>query len=59
MSGLKSFFARLGIIGELLGFLWNNKKWWMIPIVIILLIFGILLLIPGGSAIFPFLYPFF
>ena len=56
---MKSFFARIGILGEFLGFLWNNKKWWLIPLVAILAISGILMFIPGISAFAPFLYPFF
>ena len=28
---------RLGIAGELLSFLWQQKMWWLIPMVIVLL----------------------
>lgn len=39
-------------------FLKYNKKWWLLPILIILLLLGLLVLL-GGSAIAPFIYPLF
>jgi len=39
-------------------FLKHNKKWWLLPIVVILLLLGLLVLL-GGTAIAPFIYPLF
>jgi hypothetical protein len=39
-------------------FLKHNKKWWLLPILIILLLLGVLVLL-GGTAIAPFIYPLF
>jgi hypothetical protein len=39
-------------------FLKHNKKWWLLPILIILFLLGLLVLL-GGSAIAPFIYPLF
>lgn len=51
--------ARLGIIGELLSFLWQRKLWWLIPMVLVIVIFGALLIFAQGSAVAPFIYTLF
>jgi len=50
---------RLGIAGELLSFLWQQKMWWLIPMVIVLLAFGGLLVTAQSSALGPFIYTLF
>lgn len=45
------------LLAEFLEFLVHNKKWWLAPIIIGLVIFGLLILF-GGSAFAPFIYPF-
>jgi hypothetical protein len=47
-----------GIVGELVDFLRDNKKWWLIPIVVALLLIGLLVLL-GGTAMAPFIYTLF
>jgi hypothetical protein len=54
-----SFLVRLGILGELLSFLWKRRLWWLIPMVVVLMIFAILLISAQGSAIAPFIYTLF
>ena len=49
---------RSSIIAEFWGFLKYNKKWWLIPIFVMLLILCLLVLL-GGTAIAPFIYPLF
>jgi hypothetical protein len=51
--------SRLGIMGELLAFLWERKLWWLIPMVTVLLLFGVLLIFAQSSAIAPFIYTLF
>jgi len=51
--------TRLGIIGELIEFLWKNKKWWLIPMVLVLVLFGMLLVFASASGIAPFIYTIF
>lgn len=50
------FVSRLGIVGELLTFLWEAKMWWLIPMVIALLAFMLILVLasagPGGPMIY-------
>lgn len=43
---------------ELIAFLASNKKWWLLPILVVLLLFGLLLVL-GGTAAGPFIYPLF
>jgi hypothetical protein len=51
--------TRLGIAGELLGFLWERKLWWLIPMVLVLLAFGGLMVTAQSSALGPFIYTLF
>ncbi len=43
---------------EFLIFLKHNKKWWLLPIIATLLLLGLLVLL-GGTALAPFIYPLF
>jgi hypothetical protein len=47
-----------GLVREFWAFLANNKKWWLTPIIVVLLLFGLLIIL-GGTAFAPFIYPFF
>ena len=40
---LIDFTSRMGIVGELLRFLWTSKRWWMIPMIVALLIVGVVI----------------
>ena len=59
MSITKNFTGKLGIAGELLGFLWSRKLWWMIPMVSVLLVFGIIIVVGSSTGVGPFLYTLF
>ena len=59
MSFLSVTAKRASIAGELLAFLWGNKRWWMVPMVLVLLVFGVLMLLAQSSAIAPFIYTLF
>jgi len=47
-----------GPLGELLGFVLQNKKWWLTPIIIVLILVGFLAVL-GGSGVAPFIYTLF
>ena len=49
---------RTNLLVEFWIFLKHNKKWWLLPILIVLLLMGLLVLL-GGTAIAPFIYPLF
>jgi hypothetical protein len=60
---MKKFFrsmtSNVGIVGELLNFLWQRKLWWLIPMVTVLLLFGLLLIFASASGVGPFIYTLF
>ncbi len=58
-SAAQDFFMRLGVLGELLAFLWKRKLYWMLPMVITLLVFALLIVIGGSSPLSPFIYTLF
>lgn len=59
MGAIKNFRSKLGILGELLFFLWKRKLWWLIPMIIVLVLFGLLLIFTQSSAVAPFIYTLF
>ena len=56
---LRSMSSNVGVVGELLGFLWSNKRWWLIPMVAVLLLFGLLVIFGTASGLAPFIYTLF
>jgi len=48
----------IGLMGEFIAMLKQNKKYWLIPLIIILLIFGVLIIL-GSTAAAPFIYTLF
>ncbi len=58
-SALQDFVARMGVLGELLAFLWKRKLYWMLPMVITLLVFAVLIAVGGSSPLSPFIYTLF
>lgn len=56
---IRSAGRRLGIMGELFAFLWEQKLWWLMPMVSVLLLLGILMIFAQSSAIAPFIYTLF
>ncbi len=45
-------------LGEIWGFMKQNKKWWLLPLVLVLLLFGLLIMLSGGG-LAPFIYTLF
>lgn len=58
-ESLRRAGRRIGIMGELLAFLWERKLWWLIPMVSVLLVLGLVLIFAQSSAIAPFIYTLF
>jgi hypothetical protein len=60
---MKKFFqgmlTNMGVVGEVLSFLWQRKLWWLIPMVAALLVFGLLLVFATTSGVAPFIYTLF
>ena len=59
MQLLRDMRIRIGIAGELLGYLWSMKMWWAIPIVLVLLFLGLLIGFGSASGLGPFVYTLF
>ena len=49
----------VGIVGQLLNFLWQRKLWWLIPMVAVLLLFALLVIFASASGVGPFIYTLF
>ncbi|MCC6805739.1 MAG: hypothetical protein IT319_22850 [Anaerolineae bacterium] len=56
---MRDMIARLGILGELLVFLWRRKLYWLIPMMIVLALFIVLIILSSNPATAPFIYPMF
>ena len=59
MSGIRLFFSKFTIFGELWAFMRIRKKWWLGPILMFLLALSILIVFTEGSALAPFIYALF
>lgn len=58
-SFVRSMVSNLGVVGELLGYLWKQRLWWLIPMVTLLMVFGLLIIFASASGIGPFIYTLF
>ena len=58
-KAIDSAGRKLGIMNELMVFLWERKLWWMMPMVLTLLLFGLLIIFAESSAVAPFIYTLF
>ena len=56
---MNDVLVRMGIVGELLRFLWRRKLYWLIPMIITLIIFAILIIVGSNPATQPFIYTLF
>jgi drug/metabolite transporter superfamily protein YnfA len=59
MGALRDAVSTLGIVGELLAFLWQRKLWWLLPVVVALLVIGLLATFASATGIGPFVYTLF
>lgn len=56
---IRSMASNLGVVGELLAYLWKRRLWWLIPMVTVLLLFGLLMIFTTASGVGPFIYTLF
>ena len=56
---ISDFVSRLGVVGELMIFLWRAKMWWMIPMVVALLLFAVILMFATAGPAGPMIYTLF
>jgi len=58
-GGSNAVSGRVGVMRELMSFLWQRKLYWMIPMIVVLLLFGLIIVAGGSSFLAPFIYPLF
>jgi hypothetical protein len=58
-SALNDFFMRMGVLGELLSFLWKRKLYWLIPMMVTLLLFAVIIILGNTGAGSIFIYTLF
>ena len=56
---MRDFVARMGVLGELLQFLWRRKLYWLIPLIVTLALVAVLIIAGGSGALSVFLYPIY
>ncbi|MBL8163614.1 MAG: hypothetical protein JNJ61_16635 [Anaerolineae bacterium] len=56
---MRDLIVRMGIVGELLQFLWKRKLYWLIPMIVTLILFAILIILGSNPATQPFIYTLF
>ncbi|MBI4512185.1 MAG: hypothetical protein HY698_21310 [Deltaproteobacteria bacterium] len=47
-----------GLVGEMIAFLRQNRKWWLVPIVVVMALLGLFVVLAGTGAA-PFIYTLF
>jgi hypothetical protein len=58
-NALEEFFMKMGILGELLSFLWKRKLYWLIPMMITLLLFAVIIVLGSTGPAGAFIYTLF
>jgi hypothetical protein len=56
---MNDVLARMGILGELLTFLWSRKLYWLVPMVVVLIVFALLIVLGNTPGVAPFIYTLF
>lgn len=59
MGRVRDAVRRLGVVGDLLRFLWRERLWWMIPMLIALAAVAALIVLGSNPAVAPFVYTLF
>lgn len=58
-GGVNDFLMKMGVLGELLAFLWKRKLYWLIPMVVVLLLFAVIIALGTVSGGGLFVYTLF
>ena len=58
-NAMQDFVMRMGVLGELVTFLWKRKLYWLIPLVVTLLVFAILIIVGSSGPLGALIYPLF
>jgi hypothetical protein len=55
--GILTIKNRLGIMRDLVHFLWRKKIYWLIPLMVLLFLFALVITIGVTTGLGPFFYP--
>lgn len=58
-GGVNDFLLRMGILGELLAFLWKRKLYWLIPMILTLMVFAVIIVLGSSGVAGSFIYTLF
>lgn len=58
-SGTQDFLMRLGVLGELIAFLWKQKLYWLIPMILTFLVIAVVIVLASSSPAGVFIYSLF
>ena len=58
-NAFQDFVMKMGVLGELLMFLWRRKLYWLIPMILTLLLFAVLIILGGSGPGGVFIYTLF
>ncbi len=56
---MRDFISRMGIVGELLQFLWMRKLYWLIPMIVTLIVFAVMIMLGNAGSPGFFIYTLF
>lgn len=56
---MRGILTQMGILGELLQFLWARKLYWLIPMILVLFVFALLIILGSAGPAAPFIYTLF
>jgi hypothetical protein len=56
---MRTVGTNIGSATELLGFVWQGKRWWLTPIIIALLLLTVIVFLLESAAVAPFIYVLF
>ena len=56
---MQDIMSRMGILGELMGYLWKRKLYWLIPMMLTLVIFIVLIILGNAGPAGSFIYTLF
>ena len=55
----KNMLNNLGVIGEVIRFLWARRLWWLIPMIVTLLVIAFVFMFASASGLGPLIYTLF
>ena len=59
MASVRGAGQKLGVVRDLLRYLWKRKIWWMLPMIVVLVGIGALIAISLTTPVAPFVYTLF